>query len=331
MIKKHDGGCRLKAEDLSLNDAKMTTVKWEAYRIMPDGEAVQEQSVSLETLHQKEDATHVIVIHSLKRIFIYIGRAASPRLKFGASRFAKQLQKQLGPIYRLKTIEQFDESQEFLECLQDTSKPRDQKGRDALRRKKPRQKSIVSDSPQLRTKVQPKAIAQTVGEEMPSQSTVATQVVANAELSRKDNRHGPSPIAPHSPMTEEQKELNVFTDNATCSMFHHEGLEASTAIKVIDSSLLPNSNGNTYVRRISWSAKKSTKVKDYQVKFYVIPRNENSSMILKVTKKEPQFVLKLDSSNLIGSIEVDMFIPPAHDLYVAFRMELSMTMHFECV
>ncbi len=130
-------------------------------------------------------------------------------------------------------------------------------------------------------------------------------------------------------MTPDQKEVNVFTDNATCAMFHHVGLEASTAIKVIDSSLLPNPEGGTYVRHLSWSAKKSTKVKDYQVKFYVIPREESSKMKIKVTKRKPQFVLKIDSANLIGNLQVDMYIPPAHDLYVAFRMELSMTINFE--
>ncbi len=343
-----------------LEDAGTKQMKWETYRITPEGEAVQEKSLSLDALHQHDEAAYVLVFHSFKLIYIYIGRSAPPRLKFGASRFAKELQKKLGPIFRLKTIEQFDESQEFLQHLQKVSKSKDRRAREALTRRKDRQESKRSTSPQLRTKIKPVTFADTVNRqesliESPptstssmSSSTIArsiespTTAAQHASRSSSDQqissttssssvaRHPPETKATlKTPMTKEQKEINIFTDNASSAMFHLEGLAASTAIKVIDSSLLPNPQGGVYVRRLSWSAKKSTKVKDYQIKFYAIPRSESKGMKMKVTKMKPQFILKVDSANLIGTLKVDMYLPPEHDLYVAFRMDLSMTINFE--
>ncbi len=318
-------------------------MNWEMYRISPDGEAARVNQVSLEVLHEQEDAAYVIVFYPFKMIFIYIGRSAPPRLKFGASRFAKDLQKKLGPTFRLKTVEQYDESQEFLEYFEKLSKSENHLVQQALERKRGQQVDTSLGTPRLRARVKPVSAA--------SVSKVRKITMSEPSPLVDDAKSHPESIIPSStgfisssatlvtemkspitlefkPMTDEQKAANIFTDNATTVMFHSEGLAASTALRLIDSSLLPSPEKGVYVRRISWSAKKSTKVKDYQVKFYALPHDDDK-MKLKVTKKTPQFVLKLDSSNLIGSLPIDMYLPPNYDLYVAFRVDLSMTLHFE--
>ena len=63
------------------------------------------------------DSVYVLLVNPLKKIFLWIGLAASVRARFIATNAAQDLQRMKGLTHRVITIDQGDEPSEFIEAV----------------------------------------------------------------------------------------------------------------------------------------------------------------------------------------------------------------------
>ena len=65
----------------------------------------------------KQDSVYVLLDNALKKIFLWIGRLAAVRSRFIATNAAQNLQRLKGLTYRVVTIDQGEETLEFIESI----------------------------------------------------------------------------------------------------------------------------------------------------------------------------------------------------------------------
>ena len=65
----------------------------------------------------KHDSVYVLLDNALKKIFLWIGRSAKVRTRFIATNAAQTLQRLKGLTYRVVTIDQGEESLEFVKSI----------------------------------------------------------------------------------------------------------------------------------------------------------------------------------------------------------------------
>jgi len=69
-------------------------------------------------------SVYVLLVNPLKKIFLWIGQSAGVRARFIATNAAQNLQRVKGLTYRVITIDQGDESSEFVEAVTSQILPR---------------------------------------------------------------------------------------------------------------------------------------------------------------------------------------------------------------
>ena len=65
----------------------------------------------------KHDSAYVLLDNALKKIFLWIGQSAGVRSRFIATNAAQTLQRLKGLTHRVVTIDQGEESPEFIESI----------------------------------------------------------------------------------------------------------------------------------------------------------------------------------------------------------------------
>ena len=86
------------------------------FQICTDGSGELEP-YSGSSRHLKKDSVYVLMVNTLKKIFLWIGFTADVRSRFIASTAAQKLREKKGLTYRIITIDQGGESKEFLEAI----------------------------------------------------------------------------------------------------------------------------------------------------------------------------------------------------------------------
>ena len=71
----------------------------------------------------KKDAVYVLLDNALKRIFLWIGQTAGVRSRFTATAAAQHLQRIKGLTYRVVTVDQGDETNEFIQRISTMVQP----------------------------------------------------------------------------------------------------------------------------------------------------------------------------------------------------------------
>jgi hypothetical protein len=87
-----------------------------------------EQSGELEPYNNptqtlKKDAVYVLLDNAMKRIFLWIGQTAGVRSRFTATAAAQHLQRVKGLTYRVVTIDQRNETNEFIQRISSMIQP----------------------------------------------------------------------------------------------------------------------------------------------------------------------------------------------------------------
>ncbi len=65
----------------------------------------------------KKDSVYVLMDNAIRKIFLWIGQSAGVRSRFIASNAAQQLQRLKGLTYRVITVDQGDETTEFIQRI----------------------------------------------------------------------------------------------------------------------------------------------------------------------------------------------------------------------
>ena len=71
----------------------------------------------------KKDAVYVLLDNAMKRIFLWIGQTAGVRSRFTATAAAQHLQRIKGLTYRVVTIDQGNETNEFIQRISSMIQP----------------------------------------------------------------------------------------------------------------------------------------------------------------------------------------------------------------
>ncbi|MHA2095939.1 MAG: hypothetical protein ACW98F_15065 [Candidatus Hodarchaeales archaeon] len=71
----------------------------------------------------KKDAVYVLLDNAMKRIFLWIGQTAGVRSRFTATTAAQHLQRIKGLTYRVVTIDQGNETNEFIQRISSMIQP----------------------------------------------------------------------------------------------------------------------------------------------------------------------------------------------------------------
>ena len=71
----------------------------------------------------KKDAVYVLLDNAKKRIFLWIGQTAGVRSRFTATTAAQHLQRVKGLTYRVITIDQGNETNEFIQRISTMIQP----------------------------------------------------------------------------------------------------------------------------------------------------------------------------------------------------------------
>ena len=71
----------------------------------------------------KKDAVYVLLDNAMKRIFLWIGHTAGVRSRFTATAAAQHLQRINGLTYRVVTIDQGNETSEFIQRISTMIQP----------------------------------------------------------------------------------------------------------------------------------------------------------------------------------------------------------------
>jgi hypothetical protein len=75
------------------------------------------ESYNDSSLVLKQDAVYILLDSALKKIFLWIGRSAGVRSRFIGTNAAQTLQRRKGLTHRVVTIDQGEESQEFVQTI----------------------------------------------------------------------------------------------------------------------------------------------------------------------------------------------------------------------
>ena len=71
----------------------------------------------------KKDTVYVLLDNAMKRIFLWIGQTAGVRSRFTATAAAQHLQRIKGLTYRVVTIDQGNETSEFIQRISTMIQP----------------------------------------------------------------------------------------------------------------------------------------------------------------------------------------------------------------
>ena len=71
----------------------------------------------------KKDAVYVLLDNTMKRIFLWIGQTAGVRTRFTATTAAQHLQRIKGLTYRVVTVDQGNETNEFIQRISSMIQP----------------------------------------------------------------------------------------------------------------------------------------------------------------------------------------------------------------
>lgn len=71
----------------------------------------------------KKDTVYVLLDNTMKRIFLWIGQTAGVRTRFTATTAAQHLQRIKGLTYRVVTVDQGNETNEFIQRISSMIQP----------------------------------------------------------------------------------------------------------------------------------------------------------------------------------------------------------------